>query len=292
MKLAFCFLCLTLQLLILILSHFDQDTCGPGLSSRDIDLSSSYRPAVSHDLWPHGVKPAAVWVLPPPCSLLFSSSTASTWLLSLLLRRIALCSGYSWDFNVVKASPSLGLMNFGDYFFSSNGESAGFFYKSHKKKALTPSLWDVVSLSIILQMLGGKFLCLSHCLFLNSLASFHSLVMIHGVLIVLLRGEMWVGCVEGACDRALGNIHHVSLCKDCCFKTANSTYLPCLSDLSALLLSFPLCASVGSQLRKTLNRVLDNMFYRAQAHMSTFHQQNWLCLIALPFGATCPLVLD
>lgn len=41
---------------------FDWHTCGSGLSSRDIDLSSSYRPTVSHDPWPFGVKPAAVWM--------------------------------------------------------------------------------------------------------------------------------------------------------------------------------------------------------------------------------------
>lgn len=116
----FCFLCLTLQLLILILSHFDQDTCGPGLSSRDIDLSSSYRPAVSHDLWPHGVKPAAVWApLPPPAAPLLPGSylCSSDGLLCVRdIHEILM----SW-----KHHPALVLW-ISVIIFSSNGEPAGF----------------------------------------------------------------------------------------------------------------------------------------------------------------------
>lgn len=62
---------------------------------------------------------------------------------------------------------------------------------------------------------------------------------------------------------------HTLLCIDCRIKTANSTYLLYLSDLSARLLSMSLCSSVESEARawprKALNRMPDNIFYRARA---------------------------
>lgn len=75
------------------LPHHSINCCDPGLSSRGIDLSSSYWPAVSHNLWPLRVKPAAVW-----------TSSSSTWPLSPPLRWsrwISLCSGRLWDYVVV-----------------------------------------------------------------------------------------------------------------------------------------------------------------------------------------------
>lgn len=53
-----------------------QDTCGPGLSFRDIDLSSSYWPVGSHDLWPLRVEPAAVWT---PSSSTWPQSPPFRW---------------------------------------------------------------------------------------------------------------------------------------------------------------------------------------------------------------------